>query len=309
MSIRTDLALEARDACNQKSIDGVSVVERKPCEGVFITRVKIFNENGEKAIGKKMGNYITVECPDLALRDEIAREKTAKAVAEELKALMTQKEREGTILVVGLGNKNVTADAIGPKVCDKVFVTRHMKQWVPEYIDERAGTISAIAPGVLGVTGLETMEVIRGIVENIKPSLVVAIDALAARQLSRISTTIQLSDAGIAPGSGIGNKRKEISKETLGVSVIAIGVPMVCFANTIAVDLIEQAVANTKMKFSKGQMDQVFSAIMQQSAGEMVVTPKESDVIVEYCAGVIADSMNLTFHRDMSLEEIRRFMN
>lgn len=184
-----------------------------------------------------------------------------------------------------------------------------MKEWVPEYIDERAGIISAIAPGVLGVTGLETMEVIRGIVENIQPSLVVAIDALAARQLSRISTTIQLSDAGIAPGSGIGNKRKELSKETLGVSVIAVGVPMVCFANTIAVDLLEQAMESSKMKLAKGQMEGVFAAIMQQSAGEMVVTPKESDVIVEYCSSVIADSMNLAFNRDMSLEEIRRFMN
>lgn len=309
MSIRTDLALEAKNACKRESIDGVSVVERKPHENVSVTRVKIFNENGADVIGKKMGNYITIECPDLALRDEIAREKTAQTVADELKALITQKELEGTILVVGLGNKNVTADAIGPKVCDKIFVTRHMKEWVPEYIDERAGIISAIAPGVLGVTGLETMEVIRGIVENIQPSLVVAIDALAARQLSRISTTIQLSDAGIAPGSGIGNKRKELSKETLGVSVIAVGVPMVCFANTIAVDLLEQAMESSKMKLAKGQMEGVFAAIMQQSAGEMVVTPKESDVIVEYCSSVIADSMNLAFNRDMSLEEIRRFMN
>lgn len=231
-NFRTDLAVERRDIYKKitkiHEIDGIESSEENVDENIKITRVNIKNENGEKAIGKPKGTYVTIDINKLKIAGEDEIQKTSEAVSKELKKLLDlHTNKEGDILVVGLGNIYVTPDALGPKVINEIDVTRHIKKYLPQYIDEGTRTVSAISPGVLGTTGIETVEILKGIVDNIKPKLLVVIDALASRSIDRISSTIQLSDTGIVPGAGVGNTRQEISENTLGIPVIAIGIPTV----------------------------------------------------------------------------------
>ena len=227
--VRTDLAMEATEAFGTQQIPGVDVVNDEVAEGINRVKVHITSQEGEKAIGKKQGTYVTLEAQGLAYGDTELDENCSKALAEEIRS-MAGNAVDGSVLVVGLGNRMVTPDALGPAVCDMVFVTRHIHEYAPDSIDARIGNVSAIAPGVLGITGVETGEIIEGVVERIKPTLIIAIDSLASRSMERIRTTLQIADSGIAPGSGIGNKRKAIDKETLGVPVLALGVPLVVYA-------------------------------------------------------------------------------
>lgn len=229
-STRTDLAIES-DILQQEEtrsdIDGVKIIiESGLREDITVTWVKIENEVGSKTMGKPIGNYITIE-------SEIMKENSTK-LHEDIIKIMSNKliqlknlDKNTSILIVGLGNWNITPDALGPKVVSKVLVTRHLLQNLPEEIDKSVRMVSAISTGVMGLTGIETSEIVKGIVKNVKPDLVIAIDALAARKTSRINTTIQISDTGISPGSGVGNTRMALNEETLGVPVIAIGVPTV----------------------------------------------------------------------------------
>ena len=232
-NFRTDLASERRDIYQKANqvkgeLDGIESEKEEIDENIKVERVKIKNENGQNAIGKPIGNYITIDVKSLKIAQEEEIQKAAETLSKELKKVIdTHIDNQGEVLVVGLGNIYVTPDSLGPKVINEIEVTRHIINYLPQYVKEGTRMVSAISPGVLGTTGIETMEILKGIVDNIKPKLVIVIDALASRSIERISSTVQLSDTGIVPGAGVGNTRSEISKETLGIPVVAIGIPTV----------------------------------------------------------------------------------
>ena len=227
-NFRTDLALERRDLYKkanniENEVDGIETEEEEINEKLKVSRVKVTNEVGEKAIGKPKGNYITVDVKQLKIATEEDIQKAAETLSKELVPILDlHTDRQGPILVVGLGNIYVTPDSLGPKVINDIDITRHLINYLPQYVEEGTREVSAISPGVLGTTGIETIEILKGIVDNIKPKLLIVIDALASRSIERISSTIQISDTGIVPGAGVGNARKEISKNTLNIPVVAI---------------------------------------------------------------------------------------
>ena len=232
-NFRTDLASERRDLYQkanniENQIDGIESEQEDVNENIKIERVKITNENGEKAIGKPIGTYVTIDIKKLKIAQEDEIQKASETLTNELRKIIdTHIDKQGEILVVGLGNVYVTPDSLGPKVINEIDVTRHLINYLPQYVEEGTRMVSAIAPGVLGTTGIETVEILKGVVDNIKPKLLIVIDALASRSIERISSTVQLSDTGIVPGAGVGNTRSEISQKTLGIPVIAIGIPTV----------------------------------------------------------------------------------
>ena len=232
MDFRTDMAVERRDiykkAKKLDQIPGIECEEENISDKIKITRVKITNEEGEKAIGKKQGNYITIDINKINLSTDEQLEQISNVFSEELKKIVDKHViKQDEMLIVGLGNLYSTPDALGSKVVKDIEVTRHIKKYLPQYIDENERAISAISPGVLGTTGIETAEIIKGIVENVKPKVLLVIDSLASKSIERISSSIQISDTGIVPGAGVGNTRQELTKETIGIPVIAIGVPTV----------------------------------------------------------------------------------
>lgn len=304
--IRTDLAMEAENIGQR--IPGVEVLNDDVAEGVHRVRVNISSKEGEQALGKKMGTYVTIQADALAQGDAQTDEGCSKALAEEIKR-MAGDAVLGSVLVVGLGNRMVTPDALGPAVCEEVFVTRHIHEYAPEDIDERLGVVSAISPGVLGITGIETGEIIEGVASRLKPALIIAIDSLASRSIERVRTTIQIADTGISPGAGIGNKRKALDKETLGIPVIALGVPLVVYASTIAQDLLSAALEKTTDTKSREEMERVFAAMTDQPGAEMIVTIKEIDKVVSDLSRIIADALNIALHKNLTLEETRRYMH
>ena len=232
-NFRTDLASERRDIYKkannlENEIDGIESEQEEISENIKVERVKILNENGEKAIGKPKGNYITLDIRKLKIAQDEDIELASNTLSNELRKIIDiHVDRQGEILIVGLGNIYVTPDSLGPKVINEIEVTRHIINYLPQYVEEGTRMVSAISPGVLGTTGIETVEILKGIVDNTHPKLVIVIDALASRSIERISSTVQLSDTGIVPGAGVGNTRKEISKKTLGVPVVAMGIPTV----------------------------------------------------------------------------------
>lgn len=304
--IRTDLAMEANEAVGKPQIPGVEIINDEIAEGIKRAKVIISNAEGEKALNKKIGTYVTLEAQDLAYGDAELDENCSKALADEIKS-MAGGEIDGGVLVAGLGNRMVTPDALGPAVVDMVFVTRHIHEYAPESIDERIGVVSAVSPGVLGITGVETGEIIEGVVKRINPSLVIAVDSLASRSMERVRTTIQIADSGIAPGAGIGNKRKALNKETLGIPVIAIGVPLVVFASTVAQDLLEGAMDKTHI--DDMEMRRILNSMMDVEGSDMIVTPKEIDKVVKDLARIISDGLNIALHKNLTLEETRRYMH
>lgn len=322
-SIRTDLAIEAKEIYQKESkgkTDGI-VVEESNEGDIRITNVKIVNEIGEKNMGKPMGTYITIDMPQFVHYDEEAKEEVSRALAKSLSD-MVNLDDSMTALVVGLGNWNVTPDALGPKVISKLMVTRHLKELVPDSIDEGVRPVCALAPGVLGLTGIETGEIIRGVVDKIKPNLIVCIDALASRKMDRVNRTLQIGNTGISPGSGVGNKRMEISEKTLGVPVIAIGVPTVVDAATMANDtidlvldeMVKQATAggefyNMLNTIDKGEKARLIREILNPYVGDLVVTPKEVDMVIDSVSKIIANGINIALQPALDLEDINRYIN
>ncbi len=250
-SVRTDLAVEARemaiaervktvhDETNQSKLEGV-IIKEKEENDIKISLVEVTAE-GEKSIGKKQGQYLTIEVQGIRQKDTELQQTVEGVFASEFSKFLKQKGlgEDASCLIVGLGNWNVTPDALGPMVCENLLVTRHLFELQPEHVEEGYRPVSALAPGVMGLTGIETSDIIFGVVEKTKPDFVIAIDALASRSIERVNSTIQISDTGIHPGSGVGNKRKELSQETLGIPVIAIGVPTVVDAVSITSDAID----------------------------------------------------------------------
>ena len=281
-NFRTDLALERRDIYqkvnNLKQIDGIKSTEEEINEKLKVTRVEILNKNGEKAIGKPVGNYVTIDVKKLKLAEDEDIQKASEVVTKELKKIINiHTDKQGDILVVGLGNIYVTPDALGPKVINEIDVTRHIIKYLPQYVDEGTRPVSAISPGVLGTTGIETVEILKGIVDNIHPKLLIVIDALASRSIDRISSTIQISDTGIVPGAGVGNTRQEISQTTLGIPVIALGIPTV-------VEYLNKLQQNDKYEEVKEALN----------VGDynMIVTPKEIDDLIENMKDIVARGIN-----------------
>lgn len=226
-NFRTDLALERRDLYRkahniENEVEGIETEEEKINDDLIVSRVKVTNEKGEEAIGKPQGNYITIDIKKLKIATEEEIQKASEVVTKELKVLLGKHVGvQDPILVVGLGNIYVTPDALGPKVINEIDITRHLLEYMPEVLDKNTREVSAVSPGVLGTTGIETLEILKGIVDNIKPKLMIVIDALSSRSIERISSSIQLADTGIVPGAGVGNARKELTQNTLGIPVIA----------------------------------------------------------------------------------------
>ncbi|MGI6576254.1 MAG: GPR endopeptidase [bacterium] len=317
-NIRTDLAVEARQFLTERghSVPGVEVEEEEESKYSKVTWVKVSTPEGAQAMGKPPGNYITIDSQELRSPSRVIQEEISKLLAEKL-AQLADLSDDATVLVVGLGNWNATPDALGPRVIDQILVTRHIAQFAPEELAEGLRPVCALSPGVLGLTGIETGEIVRGIVENIKPDLVIAIDALAARSISRVCTTIQLADTGINPGSGVGNKRLGITKEDLGVPVIAIGVPTVVHATNIAYDVIETLMGQLRVQINDlgimgrlGEADkrQLIKAVLGPVISELHVTPKEIDALILNLSRVLAGALNVALHPAIKPEEVNLYL-
>lgn len=286
MNFRTDLALERHELLGKDNAEGI-VSQTTEKDNVKITHIKITTEDAARRLSKPCGNYVTVEVPSFSSDGEILDSKLTVLSAEIRKMI----PEEGTVLVVGLGNISITPDALGPKVASFILATRH----ISSELAESAGLtgmrcVAGISPGVLGQTGIETGEIIRGIVDRIKPSCVIAVDALASRNLSRLGSTIQMSDTGISPGSGVGNARKRLDEETLGVKVISIGVPTVVDGATLAHDLIDKK-------------NSAAYSILPESE-EMMVTPKEIDLLIERASKLVSLAINCALQENLSPEDI-----
>ena len=309
-NFRTDLATERRDIYQKANgqegeIDGIESTKEEINENLKVERVKITNENGEKAIGKPIGNYITIDIKNLKIAQEEEKESAANTLSNELKKILDEHiDKQGEVLVVGLGNIYVTPDSLGPKVINEIDVTRHIINYLPQYVEEGTRMVSAIAPGVLGTTGIETVEILKGIVDNIHPKLVIVIDALASRSIERISSTVQLSDTGIVPGAGVGNTRSEISIKTLGIPVIAIGIPTVVETAVLVNDsldlfigkLQEEAKSNDYLnKLKEEDNYEEIKEVLVPKDFNLIVTPKEIDELIENMKDIVALGINKSF--------------
>ena len=307
INFRTDLALERRDLYRKANnvaneINGLKTEEEQLGETIKITRVSVLNEEGEQAIGKKQGNYITIDIKELKIAGEEEIQKASEAVTQELKTLIGNLiQPQEDILVVGLGNLYVTPDALGPKVIQDIDITRHLLTYMPDVLEQDTRPVSAVSPGVLGTTGIETLEILKGIVDNVHPKLIIVIDALASRSIERISSTVQIADTGIVPGAGVGNTRKELTVDTLGIPVIAIGVPTVVEAATIAADslnlfiqrLQEEAHSNEFLnQLQEEDKYQMIKEVLQPADYNFIVTPKEIDELIENMSSVVARGIN-----------------
>lgn len=293
--IRTDLALETteRFAEENAEIRGVEVHEEYDEEkDVRTTVVKIVTENGAKSMERPQGTYITIEAPELSTPDEDYHREISEEISTHLRKLIDLK-KEKSVLVVGLGNAAITADALGPQVVDNLLMTRHI---IKEYglrgiKHEKMHRISGIAPGVMAQTGMETAEIVQGIVSETKPDVVVAIDALAARSVRRLSRTIQITDTGIHPGSGVGNHRNGLTEENLQVKVIGIGVPTVVDAATI----VHDSMAHLLDALEETEQKEFLDEMIAPNLYSMFVTPKDVDETIKYLSFMISEGLNIAF--------------
>lgn len=309
--IRTDLALEAKESFEGTGVEisGVVIEEDYNEESdIKITRVEIVNEQGAEAMGKPIGTYITLEAPNMRHSDDGYHREVSEEMAKHMKELLPSKENL-SVLVVGLGNRDVTADALGPMAALNLRINRHI---FLEYGRDVQGyksnvEVSSVVPGVMAQTGMETAEMVKGIIDETKPDAVIAIDALAARNTRRLNATIQLTDTGINPGSGVGNHRSGLTKETLGVPVIAIGIPTVVDAATIVNDAMEglinamassdklKSLSETLSDFSHNDKYELIRELIEPQLGTMYVTPKDIDETIKSLSYTVSESLNIAF--------------
>lgn len=291
MNFRTDLALECRETIEETEIDGV-ISHTQNAQNVTVSTIKVENEHGAQVLGKPKGTYITIDVKPFISNSEVF-DSAINMLSEKLTQLLPS---SGTILVAGLGNEKITPDALGPKSISLLLATRHISDELAKSIGFTSlRSVAGIVPGVLGQTGIETVEIIEGVVKKIKPSAVIIIDALASRKLSRLGSTVQMTNTGVSPGSGVGNSRKNIDEKTLGVPVIAIGVPTVVDGATMAFDLLEKIGIDANLQqYSKKIQDEKF----------MMVTPKEIDLVIERAAKLVAMGINLALQPTLSSDEI-----
>lgn len=317
--VKTDLALEANEMINEKKSKSMKInaelpegmtVKSEEKQHLILTEIEIKSEEAERAIEKKKGRYVTIEIKRPELDTIEIQEAVARTLSDELRKFINVLDKKiPEIMVIGLGNRHITADSLGPRVVDKIVVTRHVKNIQNIEIDKRLGSVCAISPGVMGLTGIETGEIVKGLVECVKPDILFVVDALAARSMSRINATIQISDTGIVPGSGVGNHRMELSKEKLGVPVIAIGVPTVVDAQTLIGDVLQQlncedCTINKKWNdMNESNVREKLSSIIN-----MVVTPKNIDIAIERISDVVASGLNVATHQGFEIEEINEYL-
>lgn len=315
-NIRTDLALEEKERfeSDQVEVQGVVLEEEYDKEReIRVTTVRIETENGAKTMGKPVGTYLTIEAPNLSSPDEgIHREvseELAKYLIEVMKKIIPESEHDKEVLVIGLGNRQATPDALGPYVADNLNVTRHIVKEYGKYaaLEEMNCVVSAIVPGVMAQTGMETAEIIKGVVRETKPDLLIVIDALAARNSRRLNRTIQIADTGINPGFGVGNYRNAITKETIGVPVIAIGVPTVVDAVTIVSDTMENLLSALETSeslkgvglvlggYSEAEKYELIKELIAPNLNSMFMTPKDIDETVKRLSYTISEGLNLAF--------------
>ena len=291
---RTDLAVEAEALSKPAAApEGVRVREERR-EGCPVTRVEILDGRGEEALGKPVGTYVTVDLTGLVRREEEAFPRSCRALAGELSHLLRRCRvpEQAPVLVVGLGNRSITPDAIGPGAADHTLVTRHLIDQAPEHFGDFR-PVAALAAGVLGTTGVESGELAQAVAGKVKPGCVIAVDALAARSLDRICATVQLSDTGIVPGSGVGNHRFALNAETLGVPVIAMGVPTVVDGATLAMDLLGQ---EEPPKLAQG-------------VENLMVTPRDIDSRVADLAKVIGFGITLAADPGLTIEDLELLLS
>jgi spore protease len=311
-SIRTDLALEQKERfeSDQVEVQGVVLTEEVDEEReIKVTTVKIETENGAKVMRKPVGTYITMEAPNMAVPDEDYHREISAELKKFLARFIKGNKEDCSVLVVGLGNRKVTPDALGPYVVDNLNITRHIVREYGKYAmgEEHVSLVSAIVPGVMGQTGMETVEIIKGVVNETKPDFIIAIDALAARSSKRLNRTIQIADTGINPGSGVGNHRNAITKETVGVPVLAIGVPTVVDAATIVNDTMENFIAaleeSESLKgvgvvmqgYSAAEKYELVKELISPHLNGLFVTPKDIDETVKRISYTISESLNMLF--------------
>lgn len=338
-NVRTDLALESHQVVIEQEgppeLPGVKVHTEKE-EGIVITRISVESDLGAQMMGKAQGNYCTIEAPGLREHNRDLQERIAQLLAKELEWFFAHAKLgpEDGILVVGLGNWNATPDALGPRVVENLLVTRHLLELSPPELREGLRPIAAISPGVLGLTGIETGEIIMGVMERIGAKAVLCIDALASRSVDRLCSTIQISDTGIHPGAGVGNRRLAINEESLGVPVIAMGIPTVVHAVTIisdAMDLLETGEVSSdaneypkRVEFSvdpnlvRGEQApvrkpenkrQLINEVLDPYLGSMIVTPKEIDQLIDEVSHVLAGALNTAFHEGVSYDEVFKYLS
>ena len=296
-NIRTDLALEARESFPEDDVEikGVVLTEDFDEEkNIRISTVVIKDEKGAKAMQKPIGTYITIEAPVINQSDENYHKPVSDTIAKYLRQLSGDLKKED-VLIVGLGNREVTPDALGPQVVDNLFVTRHLiREYGSEFKDKnKLGSVSAISPGVMAQTGMEAVEIIKGIIDETHPKLIIVIDALASRSVNRVNTTVQLTDTGISPGSGVGNNRKALNEESLGVKVIALGVPTVVDAATIVSDTLSKYLE--KSGFEEKEINQFIQEVREQQIDNMFVTPKNIDESVKRISYTVSEALNSCF--------------
>ena len=298
--IFTDLAMEARGA-------QLASRQEMTSDGVERTIVTIDTPEAAEQLMRPMGTYVTLSCPQSLTIDLCTRQALSRELAADIVRMLPSDVR--CVLVTGLGNRSVTPDALGPRTVERVLVTRHMKGLLPGDAEAGMRSVCAAAPGVLGVTGVETAEVVRGMAEHVRPDAVIAVDALAARSSLRICSTIQIADTGISPGSGVGNHRQALSRETLGVPVIAVGVPMVVYASTIAGDALAAfAKADGAMTEDEEKLSACVEQVVSEQLGDLIVTPREVDALVERMAGILAEGINLALHPGLTSADVAQLM-
>ncbi|MBQ7400108.1 MAG: GPR endopeptidase [Clostridia bacterium] len=302
-TVRTDLADEALENLGGKKGDlgdGIGF-ETEYIRSVRVDNVTVKNETAERITGKPIGKYVTVTTGEIWKTDKETFENIAKTIADIVKGMLP--EEKGLCLVAALGNDKITADAIGPLAADNLIVSRHIKIKSRDLYDSLGlGECACITPGVMGDTGAEALELVKGAVDALKPSCVVVIDALASRNVERLAKTVQICDSGISPGSGVGNARQEISKNTLGVPTVAIGVPTVVEVQTLCLDVLSGVLEN-----EREVLDYVEKK-MPQNVGRFFVCPKETDKIIKSMSKLVGYSLNFVLHKDMTLSEMDEFL-
>ena len=323
---RTDLAIEIKELHKLTEEDGF-VEEEVTLKGISVSRVKIVADKAEKILGKPKGTYITIDFKG-AFSDDEVHTNAVDITAQEISSLLYKNEEEQkadkSILIIGLGNAHLTSDAIGPKTVENLVVTRHLKEHVPELFKSlELKETAALSPGVLGQTGIETAEIVKAAVEKVKPAAVIIIDALASRRLNRLCSTIQISNTGITPGSGVGNQREDISEKTLGVPVISIGIPTVVDAATLTADTISLALEKLKSKFEQDEDNEIIkifnnfdeddgSDLIRRSLSpydlNLIVTPKDIDTLIQKSAKLLGLALNKALHGGLSQEEINMLL-
>lgn len=308
--IRTDLALETKESFEEDDVEihGVTIEESyDEKREIQITKVCIETEKGAKEMGKPIGTYITLEAPNMSVPDEDYHREISRELAKHIQSLIEKQDQEQSILIVGLGNREITPDALGPNVVNNLLITRHViKEYGKMAIgQDKVHMISGIVPGVMAQTGMETLEIVKGIVNETKPQLVIAIDALAARSTKRLNRTIQVTDTGINPGSGVGNHRSGLTRETLGIPVIAIGVPTVVDAATIVNDTMEnlitamnqteqlKTIGNSLNTLDHSEKYQLIRELISPHLNGMFVTPKDIDETIKRISFTVSEALNI----------------